>query len=159
MKTMVNHSSARLHVSKSTNHTISDALKRRAHSVINNKSIDAGTRAVIRYGLETDDPWLAELVRRVDEGETLIGTTNLLRSSEDKVEALADLICSASEQSAAALLVLMSTLENAAHPKALANTLKHFAFTRCGDLNVCGMVEPQIEVFESELLGGSMFVS
>jgi hypothetical protein len=43
----------------------------------------------------------------------------------------------------AALLVLMSTLENAAHPKALANTAKHLAFTHCGELNLCGMVDVQ----------------
>lgn len=27
---------------------------------------------MIRYGLETNDPWLAELVRGVDAGETVI---------------------------------------------------------------------------------------
>ncbi len=37
------------HTSNSTqNQTISDALKRHAQSVINNKSIDAGTRGLIR---------------------------------------------------------------------------------------------------------------
>ena len=35
---------------------ISDALKRRAQSIINNKSIDAPTRSIIRYGLEINDP-------------------------------------------------------------------------------------------------------
>jgi len=29
---------------------------------------------LIRYGLETNDPWLAKLVRRVDAGETIIET-------------------------------------------------------------------------------------
>ena len=52
----------------------------------------------------------------------------------------------------AAMLVLMATLENAVHPKALANTAKHFAFTHCGELNVCGMVDAQIAVFQGELL-------
>jgi hypothetical protein len=159
MKTMINHSSARPHVSKSTNHTINDALKRRAQSVINNKAIDPGTRTLIRYGLETNDPWLPELVRRVDAGETIIDNLNLLRSSEDKVEALADLICSAGEQSAAALLVLMSTLENSAHPKALANTAKHFAFTRCSELNVYSMVDAQIALLEYKLLEDNALVS
>ena len=149
---MINDSSARPHVSKSTNQTISDALKRHAQSVINNKSIDAGTRAIIRYGLETDDPWLPELVRRADAGETIIDNMNLLHSSEDKVEALTDLICSAGEQSAAALLVLMATLENATDPNALANAAKHLAFTRCGELNVDSMVEAQIARFEHKLL-------
>ena len=52
----------------------------------------------------------------------------------------------------AALLVLMATLENATHPKALANMAKHLAFTRCGELNLNGMVDAQIAVIESELL-------
>ncbi len=78
---MVKHDSARLreetpHV---TNHNLSDALKHRAQSVINNRSIDAGTRAVIRYGLETSDPWLEDLVRRVDAGETIIDNLGRLQ--------------------------------------------------------------------------------
>jgi alkyl hydroperoxide reductase subunit AhpF len=73
MKIMVKHDSARVYETPHvTNHNLSDALKRRAQSVINNKSIDADTRAVIRYGLETNDPWLGDLVRRVDAGETII---------------------------------------------------------------------------------------
>ncbi len=156
---MINDSSARPHVSKSNNHTINDTLKQRAQSVINNRSIDAGTRAVIRYGLEIEDPWLPELVRRVDAGETIIDDMNLLHSSEVKVEALADLICGADEQSAAALLVLMSTLENATDPKAVANAVKHLAFTRCGELNVYSMVNTQIAVFEDKLLEDHAVVS
>lgn len=160
---MVKHDSARLHEETPhvTNHNISDALKRRAQSVINNRSIDADTRAVIRYGLEINDPWLGDLVRRVDAGETIIDDLGRLQvdSSEDKVEALASLICRAGDQPAAALLVLMATLENATHPKALANTVKHLAFTRCGELNLHGMVEAQIAVFESELLTGDTFPS
>jgi len=46
----------------------------------------------------------------------------------------------------------MAAIENAAHPKALANTAKHLAFTRCGELNFGGMVEAQIQLLESELL-------
>jgi len=70
---MVKHDSARVYETPHvTNHNISDALKRRAQSVINNKSIDANTRAVIRYGLEVNDPWLGDLVRRVDAGEAII---------------------------------------------------------------------------------------
>jgi hypothetical protein len=49
----------------------------------------------------------------------------------------------------AALLVLMATLENAPHPKVLANTAKHLAFTRCGELNVHGMVDAQIAMLEN----------
>ena len=72
------------------------------------------------------------------------------------------MICRAGDEAgtkSAALLVLMSTLENASHPKALANLAKHFAFTRCGELNFNGMVEAQIAVFESELLADNTLVS
>ena len=163
---MANHSSAT--VREDTPHenhvSISVALKRRAQSVINNKSIDAGTRAIIRYGLETNDPWLAELVRRADAGETIIDNLNVPETDEDdsseaKIEALAEMICQAGDQPAAALLVLMATLENASHPKALANTAKHLAFTRCGELNLCGMVEAQIALLEDELLAGNTIIS
>ena len=78
---MVKHDNARLHeeTPHSTNPEISDDLKRRAQSVINNKSIDAGTRAVIRYGLEINDPLLAELVHRVDAGEAIIDDVGRLQ--------------------------------------------------------------------------------
>jgi hypothetical protein len=59
--------------------TISSTLKRRARSVIKDRSIDAQSRALIRYALETNDPWLAELVRRADAGETIIFTVNSLK--------------------------------------------------------------------------------
>ena len=52
--------------------TIVNALKRRAQTVLNDKSIDAQSRAVIRYALETNDPWLAELVRRAEAGEIAV---------------------------------------------------------------------------------------
>jgi hypothetical protein len=153
MKIMLNHSSARER--EETPH-ISDALKRRAQSVINNKSIDAQSRAIIRYGLEINDPGLGDLVRRVDAGETIIDNLNFQDDSdEEKIAALSDLICRAGDEpetKSAALLVLMSTLENSTHPKALANTAKHLAFTRCGELNVYGMVDEQIAVLERELL-------
>jgi len=157
---MVNDSSVRPHVSKSTNNqTINDALKRRAQSVINNKTIDTGTRGLIRYGLETNDPLLSELVRRVDAGETIIDNIDLLHSSENKIEALVDMICSAGEQSAAALLVLMAMLENATDPNALANAAKHLALNRCGELNAYSMVEAQIARFEDKLLEDHTVVS
>ncbi len=73
-------------------------------------------------------------------------------SNKEKVEALAEIICRAGDVSAAALLVLMGTLENSAHPKLLANTAKHFAFTRCGESNLYGIVDAQIGVIEAELL-------
>jgi hypothetical protein len=114
---------------------------------------------VIRYGLEINDPWLAELVRRVDAGEAVvdidfseIDENREDDPSEESVEDLAEMICRAGDEAADALLVLMANVENAAHPKALANTAKHVAFTHCGELNLYGMVDAQIAVFESELL-------
>jgi len=160
MKVMSNDSSARPHTIKSTqNQTISDALKRRAQSVINNESIDAETRAIIRYGLEINDPCLPELVRRADAGETIIDNLNLSPTVEEKIEALAEIICLAGDKASAALLVLMATLENAAHPKALANAAKYFAFTHCVASNLYGMADAQIALVENELLAANSLVS
>ena len=75
-------------------------------------------------------------------------------SSGEKIEALTEIICRAGDEPAAALLVLMARLENATHPKALANTVKHFAFTRCGELNLFGIVDAQIAVVEGQLFAG-----
>ena len=167
---MANDSSATVreipHVNRtSRTNTIMNALKQRAHAVLNDRTIDPQSRAIIRYALETNDPWLAELVRRADAGETVIDSAGFLKTSstnEEKITALAEMICRAGDEAgtkSAALLVLMSTLENATHPKALANLAKHFAFTRCGELNFNGMVEAQVAVFESELLADNTLVS
>lgn len=111
---MSTHSSATLrqatpHATNSnTNKTISDAVRRRAHALIN--------------------------------------------------ERFAEMICEAGSQQemrAAALLVLMSTLENSTQPKVLANHVKHIAFTRCGELNCFGMVDVQIATIESGLLAST----
>lgn len=145
---MSNLSSARLR--EETPH-LSDALKRRAQSIINDKSIDAQSRVIIRYGWEINDPWLAELVRCVDAGESIIDSL-YVHSSEEKIEALTELICRAGDEPSAALLVLLATLENSTHPKALANTAKHSAFTRCSALNLYGMVDAQIAALEDRLM-------
>lgn len=163
---MASHSSATTrvetpHVNTTTRtNTIINALKRRAQSVLNDKSIDAQSRAIIRYALETNDPWLAELVRRADAGEDIVDNLQTIETNEDdasdeKIAALAEMICRPGDEPAtksAALLVLMSAIEQATHPRALANTAKHFAFTRCGELNFCDMVNTHIPVLESELL-------
>ena len=84
------------------NRCVAVAYSRRAESVINDRSIDAQTRAVIRYALETSDPWLAELLRRVDAGESLVDRVDFsqepkARNDDDlyveKIEALAEMIC------------------------------------------------------------------
>jgi hypothetical protein len=139
-----------------------NALKRRAQAVLNDRSIDAQSRAIIRYALEVNDPWLAKLVRYVDAGESIveIDFSETLKNSEDdsseeKIEALTEMICSAGDEpgtKSTALLVLMARIEDSMHPKALANTAKHLAFTRCGELNVGHMVDAQVAVLEAELL-------
>lgn len=145
--------------------TIISALKQRAQAVLNDRAIDPESRAIIRYALETNDPLLADLVRRADAGGTVVDSAGRLKISstdEEKIAALAELICRAGDEpetKTSALLVLMATLENATHPKALANLAKQFAFTRCGELNPNGMMEEQIAIFESELLAGNAFLS
>ena len=163
---MTNDSSATVRENPHVNQTsIINAIKERAQAVINDPLMDAPSRAIIRFALETNDPLLPELVRRADAGETLLdeaGYLNISRTDEDKIAALAELICRAGDEAgtkSAALLVLMSTLENASHPKALANLAKHLAFTRCGELNFNGVVDAQIAVFESELLADDTLVS
>lgn len=168
---MVNHVSASVrletpHETETTQITISDALRRRAQSVINDRSTDPQWRSIIRYALEINDPLLPDLVRRADAGEKIIDTTEFSETSEfneddssdEKIETLAEIICRAGDEPAAALLVLMGTLENSTHPKLLANTAKHFAFTRCGESNLYGMVDAQVAVAEAELLAGSTSV-
>jgi hypothetical protein len=164
MTIMANHGSATVretpHVNQTSGtNTIINALTRRAESVLNDRSIDPESRAIIRYALEINDPCLAELVRRADAGEAVTDSAGFLETfstDEEKVATLTEMICRAGDETgtkSAALLVLMSTLENASYPKALANLAKHFAFTRCAELNLNGMVEAQITVFESDLFG------
>lgn len=172
---MASHSSASVraeasHLSNTSTTNINNSLKRRAQAVIDDESIDAQTRALVRYGLEINDPWLAEIVRRLDERKTIddddffVSIPPALKddSIEGKIRTLSELICRAGDEpetKSAALLILMSHLENSTHPKLLANTVKHFAFTQCGELNLCGMVETQISVLQNELLSGHELVS
>jgi hypothetical protein len=139
---------------------VSDALRRHAQSVINNRSIDPQWRPIIRYALEINDPCLADLVRRADARETIIDATDFSQSvepdsdpsTEAKVETLAEIICRGGDEPAAALFVLMGILEHSPQPKLLANTAKHFAFTRCGESNLYGMVDAQLSLVEGALL-------
>lgn len=149
------------HVTRTTRtNTIMNALRQRAQAVLNDKSIDPESRAIIRYALETHDPWLARLVRRAEAGEEVAESLQELDTDEDdpsdeKIAALAELICRRGDESAiksAALVVLMSAIEDAKNPRALSNAAKLVAFTRCGQLNFYGVIEAQIPVFESEIL-------
>ncbi|HEY0764029.1 MAG TPA: hypothetical protein VGD61_16760 [Pyrinomonadaceae bacterium] len=134
-----------------------NALKQRAQAVLNDKSIDPHSRAILRHALETNDPWLARLVRQADADEDMIEAAEpeLAEQTDDsgreKIETLAEMICRGGEESAAALFVLMGSLQRSHEPKALAHVVKHIAFTRCGELNVYGMVDSQLAVLEREL--------
>ena len=155
---MASHSSATAceetpHVNQtSRTNTIVNVLKQRALSVLNDTSIDPESRAIIRYALEINDPWLAKLVRRAEAEATIVDTNSGDGSSEEKIGPLAEMICRGGEEAAAALLVLMATLETSKDPKALAHAAKHIAFTRCGELNAYGTIDAQIAVIESQLL-------
>jgi hypothetical protein len=164
---METHSSATVretpHETETTQTTTSDALRRRAQAVINDRRTDPQWRGFVRYALQINDPWLADIVRRADAGEKIIDTVDFSLeprfneddSNEEKVEALADIICRDGDE-AAALFVLMGTLENSRDPKLLANIVKHFAFTRCGKSNLFGLVDAQLAVVEGELLAGEL---
>jgi hypothetical protein len=166
MKLMTKHSSASVreetpHETKTN--TLLNALVRRAQAKINDKSLDSRSRVFLRYALETNDPWLAELVRRAEKGEGNFDTIDFSQSPEsnvddanEKIEALAEIICNAGDESAAALFVLMGTLEHSADASVLANAAKHFAFTHCAESNLYGMVDAQIAVVEGELLAGGL---
>jgi hypothetical protein len=133
-----------------------------SQAVLNDTSIDPQSRAIIRYAMEINDPWPAELVRRVDKGEISLETIDLSQTpttpeqelSDKRVRTLADIICrngDEPEAKSAALLVLMSLIEEPAYPKSLANKAKHLACARCGELNLYGMVDAQVATVESEL--------
>ena len=142
----------------------SNAVRRRAQSLIKDGSLDAESIALIRYGLEINDPQLPELVRRADAGERNLSTLDLSAmpdatyeddATEEKIETLAEIICRGGDDCVAALLVLTAAIENSQEPKVLANAAKHFAFIRCSELNLYRMVDSNVSEFEMELLGGN----
>ena len=155
------------HETETTQFTISDALRRRALLVINDRRTDPRWRSIVRYALEINDPWLPDIVRRAGASEKIIDSVDFTLepdadeddSNKERVEALAEIICRAGDESAAALFVLMGMLENSRDPELLANTAKHFAFTRCGESNLFGMVDAQLALVESELLATSGLIS
>ena len=67
---MARHSSASPREEKS--HIIDASLKRRARLLITNSSIPRQTRSLISYALEIKDPYLGQVVRRVESGEMTI---------------------------------------------------------------------------------------
>ena len=165
---MTCHSSARAldeapHETETTIISISDATKRRAESLINDRTIDPQWRTVIRAALELKDPWLAELVSRAEAGENIVETFDSLRtpdadqedSTARKIDALAEIICRAGDEPTAALFILLETLESSMQPKVWASRAKHVAFSRCGELHVYEVVDAQIAVVEGELLASA----
>lgn len=90
MKTLSNDNSAQLRqetphsVTSPRKQTISKALRRRAESLINDRTIDAAGRIWIRYALEINDAaGLAELVRRADAGEPLMNDSHLQEANNE----------------------------------------------------------------------------
>ena len=148
------------HANRTTRtNTIMNALKRRALAVLNDESIDIESRAIIRYALETNDPWLARLVRQAEAGADVVEEMQSFDIDEvdvsEKITTLTEMICRAGDEPArksAALLVLMTALESAADPKAITSIAKQLAFTRCAELNFCGINDSQIALIQMELL-------
>lgn len=64
------------HETETTQITINDALRRRAQSLINDSTIDPQWRNIVRYALEINDPWLADIVRRAEVGEEIIDSVD-----------------------------------------------------------------------------------
>jgi hypothetical protein len=173
MKIMTSHSSATAldeapHETETTTIiTVSEATKRRAEAVMNDRTIDPQWRTIIRAALELNDPWLAELVTRAEAGEDIVDTFESMRTIEahegdsrlGRIEALAEIICRSGDESTAALFILMETLESSTRPKVFASRAKHVAFSGCGDLHVYEMVDAQIAVVEDELLASNTVVS
>ena len=62
---------------KQESRTLDANLKRRARKLATNGSVDPRTRSLIRYGLEIKDPYLEQVVNRVESGEISIDHINL----------------------------------------------------------------------------------
>ena len=67
---MANHGSASPR--KQESRTLDANLKRRARKLATDSRVDPRTRSLIRYALEINDPYLGQIVSRVEAGETRI---------------------------------------------------------------------------------------
>ena len=88
-----------------TNNTLklnpnNDEVRQRAWSLIRDKSLDEGSRSLIGYALEIEDPRLAELVQRAEAGESVM--VNIVatdtadnEATQQKVGVLVEMICQA----------------------------------------------------------------
>ena len=155
------------HETETTTIPINDAVRQRAQTVLNDITIEPQWRTIIRAALELNDPWLADLVMRAEAGENIVDTFESMRTpdvNEDdstvrRITALANIICRAGDEATAALFVLAGILGSSTHPNELASAARHFAFSRCAELNLYGMLDAQIAVVESELLAGDTLAS
>ncbi len=57
---------------KQESRTLDANLKRRARKLATDSRVDPRTRSLIRYGLEIKDPYLKQVVNRVEAGEMRI---------------------------------------------------------------------------------------
>jgi hypothetical protein len=57
---------------KQESRTLDANLKRRARKLATDSRVDPRTRSLIRYALEINDPYLGQIVSRVEAGETRI---------------------------------------------------------------------------------------
>jgi hypothetical protein len=73
-------------------------------------------------------------------------------SDRQKIERLVEIICGAGDEPAGALFVLMGMVQHSTECEALAHTVKHIAFTHCGERNIYDMVDAQLPVVEAQLL-------
>ena len=62
---------------KQESRTLDANLKRRARKLATDSRVDPRTRSLIRYGLETKDQYLKQVVNRVEAGETSIDHISL----------------------------------------------------------------------------------
>ena len=144
---MAKHSSASVrehtpHANRtSRTNTIINALKRRAEAVLNDRSVDPESRAIIRYALEINNPWLADPVRSADSAHLIVGRVELSPApelfdddaSEEKILEMVEIICRGGIESMAALLELMAIIEASTQPKVLANAIQQYACDRSAE--------------------------
>jgi hypothetical protein len=177
MKVMTMHSSsarareATPHARQTTKAArIITALKQRVLTILNDPSIPQENRALLRYALEINDPSLARMVAKMEGEQTHDDElyqrqsveSNHDEPSENKIEILVDLICRPGDEpetKSAALVVLLSTLERAEEPAAVANSIKHVALAHCEELTFDDMVDARVAAFEDELFAGRTSIS
>jgi hypothetical protein len=88
---MLNDNSAQVrdgipHANSVTDKRISDAVRRRAKLLINDKTVDDCVRAFIQFTLENEDPYLTKLVRRVDAGESILMMSPLAKTKSTQIK-------------------------------------------------------------------------